>query len=77
MCGLVGILGKLSNATEEIQRMLDTIRHRGPDDTGIWHDDNSGIYLGHQRLAIVDLSDAGKQPMHSPSSRFVHSCLPQ
>lgn len=51
-----------------IRKMNETTRHRGPDGAGIFCDDN--ISLGHNRLSIIDLSDAGKQPMWSQSGRF-------
>ena len=74
MCGLVGFLGGLGSAggDETILRcMTDAIRHRGPDSDGYWIDRDSAIGLGHRRLAIVDLSPAGHQPMESASGRYV------
>ena len=74
MCGLVGFLGGLGSAggDEAILRcMTDAIRHRGPDSDGYWIDRDSAIGLGHRRLAIVDLSPAGHQPMESASGRYV------
>ena len=76
MCGLVGILGgvdPLGGQGDEalIKRMADTIMHRGPDDAGYWCDSEQRIGLGHRRLSIIDLSNAGHQPMQSGSGRYV------
>lgn len=59
MCGICGIYPVKDEAL--IKRMLSALRHRGPDDSGIYIDDN--ISLGHARLSIIDLSERGKQPM--------------
>ncbi len=64
MCGISGIYGlkDRNQATAMVQQMNDSIAHRGPDDAGFYIDEN--IALGHRRLAILDLSPAGHQPMH-------------
>src|SRR5205807_2614069 len=62
MCGVVAVYGPGSRGLAAlVNRMLDTLTHRGPDDSGIWSD--NGIALGNCRLAILDLSPAGHQPM--------------
>ena len=73
MCGITGII-HLDGAPVSpvvLQRMTDAIAHRGPDGEGHWIDGNVGI--GHRRLAIIDLSPAGHQPMISADQRYVLS----
>ena len=71
MCGIAGQfeLNGAPAAAALTQRMLDRIAHRGPDGEAIWSEGSVG--LGHRRLAIIDLSDGGRQPMFSASGRFV------
>lgn len=74
MCGLSGFITDPSRAADVelwLQLMGGVIQHRGPDDMGIWCDAEQGIGLAHTRLAIVDLSPAGHQPMHSRCQRYV------
>lgn len=74
MCGLAGFLGGVAAIGGDealLKRMADTLVHRGPDDAGIWADAENRIGFGHRRLAIVDLSAAGHQPMASANSRYV------
>src|SRR5579885_677674 len=51
--------------------MADALRHRGPDDAGVWVDAAAGVALGFRRLAIIDLSPHGRQPMASADGRYV------
>ena len=72
MCGIAGILRAprdVAPIDERLRRMIDVLGHRGPDDRAMWSDDRIG--LGHTRLSIIDLSAAGRQPMHDPEGRFV------
>ena len=72
MCGIIGFSGSKINHIETVAKnMIHTLNHRGPDDHGIWLDKKADIALGHARLAILDLSSAGHQPMISSSGRFV------
>jgi asparagine synthase (glutamine-hydrolysing) len=75
MCGIAGFLtasGQNCGKLEAIAKaMANTLRHRGPDDDGVWIDADAGIALAHRRLAIHDLSPAGHQPMTSASGRHV------
>jgi len=54
-----------------LRRMADTLRHRGPDDHGLWFDETAAIGLAHTRLSVLDLSASGRQPMLSHSGRYV------
>lgn len=76
MCGIAGlwrIAGPdgSEGLTADIQAMTDRLAPRGPDGDGIWSDPSAGIALGHRRLAIIDVSDAGRQPMVSADGRYV------
>jgi asparagine synthase (glutamine-hydrolysing) len=76
MCGFAGFLGGAAlfgggRAAPLATAMADCIRHRGPDHGGIWLDPDAGVAFAHRRLAIVDLSAAGDQPMESCSGRYV------
>jgi asparagine synthase (glutamine-hydrolysing) len=74
MCGLVGFLGGIAGVDGDaalLRRMSDPLIHRGPDDGGTWFESEQRIGFGHRRLAIVDLSPAGHQPMVSGSARYV------
>jgi len=73
MCGFSGFLNfnpNLGNPLTLLQKMGSQLNHRGPDDSGVWFDDDSGVGFSHQRLAIIDLSLQGHQPMFSASGRF-------
>ena len=73
MCGIVGFLSAAPDPLDPLtlRRMADAVAHRGPDDAGYWTDPEHGIALGHRRLAIVDLSASGHQPMVSACGRYV------
>ena len=74
MCGIAGLAFWQPSARDGVasgERMLDTLIHRGPDGGGLWLDEAHCVLLGHRRLSIIDLSEHGKQPMHSASGRYV------
>jgi asparagine synthase (glutamine-hydrolysing) len=78
VCGIAGILDPTGSLRGEpladaVARMTGALRHRGPDDEGLWSDPAAGIALGHRRLSVLDLSQAGHQPMLSPGGRYVVS----
>ncbi len=76
MCGITGFLDTRRDRSDSelearVTRMSDRIVHRGPDSSGTWVDESNGIALGFRRLAIVDLTPTGRQPMISSSGRFI------
>lgn len=74
MCGLAGFVSWLrfpADASESAVRMAGAIAHRGPDDAGVWCDAEAGVVLAHRRLAVLDLTPAGHQPMRSACGRYV------
>lgn len=75
MCGFAGLIDPLGATADELRTrvgaMAGALAHRGPDDSGDWVDANAGVALGFRRLAIIDLSPAGHQPMISRSGRWV------
>ena len=75
MCGIAGFidptrLGDAEGSARLARAMADTIAHRGPDEGEAWADPASGVGLGFRRLAIIDVSAAGRQPMRSASGRY-------
>lgn len=75
MCGLIGVISKKdspdfnSEYLERLDRALDHMEYRGPDNKGLWSDE--GICLGHRRLSIIDLSDEGNQPFRYQDERYI------
>src|SRR4051794_33344537 len=74
MCGVAGILTDRRITAEELEHnvreMTSALAHRGPDDDGTWLDCDAGLAFGHRRLAIIDLSREGRQPMLSRNGRY-------
>ncbi len=73
MCGICGFID-ISNDPQSdqiIRKMNDVLHHRGPDDDGYWSQRDLGIYFGHKRLSILDLSKNGSQPFQSSSGRYI------
>lgn len=78
MCGIAGLMtlrgqSAFADPAATALAMADALPHRGPDGRDAWGDPEAGIGLGHRRLAIVDLSPTGAQPMHSADGRYVIS----
>jgi asparagine synthase (glutamine-hydrolysing) len=76
MCGIAGFIDKRGAWRAEdwahtAMAMATPLRHRGPDDAGVWSDPAAGVALAHRRLSILDVSPAGHQPMTSSCGRWV------
>ena len=69
MCGIVGFTNRLDNASEILGKMMDRIKHRGPDSEGKYIDEC--IAMGFRRLSIIDLSDVGSQPIFNEDKSLV------
>jgi asparagine synthase (glutamine-hydrolysing) len=66
MCGIAGIIQKNPSLyqQEQLKKMTGALAHRGPDGEGLWQNEEGNVLLGHRRLSIIDLTEAGQQPMH-------------
>jgi len=77
MCGIAGFVTFKPASADALagwaKRMADAITYRGPDASGVWTDAGAGFATSHRRLSIVDLSEAGAQPMQSACNRYVIS----
>lgn len=75
MCGVAGFVSRKGMAEAEASRLIAAmtgpLAHRGPDGDGFWVADGGIAAFGHRRLAIIDLSPAGRQPMRSADGRWV------
>ncbi len=75
MCGIVGFIKTnyvfQNSLNNHLKPMAEAVQLRGPDSVGYFEDQTGCVFLAHRRLAIIDRSDAGAQPMHSISGRFV------
>ena len=72
MCGIYGVVDRANLVdVQQLKRQRDLLKHRGPDDSGLWVSEDKTIGLAHRRLAVVDLSAAGRQPMSSADGRLV------
>ncbi len=71
MCGIAGLCNWGKDWQANIERMNEMMYHRGPDASGVWASEDASVVLGHRRLAIVDLTPAGAQPMESDNGRYI------
>ena len=72
MCGIIGIASKSFNNKDLFFKALSSMKHRGPDSSNVWASkDIKNIFLGHNRLSIIDLTNNSSQPMIDQSGDFV------
>jgi len=71
MCGLIGFYSNKDVVDRRTEQALDMLAHRGPDVRGTFYSSNHKLFLGHHRLSIIDLSDAGNQPFYTADKRYV------
>lgn len=71
MCGIAGFTNRQTTWREDITNMISRLKHRGPDRQDTWTSEDRAIVFGHTRLSILDLSEAGNQPMDSQDGRYV------
>lgn len=78
MCGITGFFSPVSRSRRDLEAVLsdmaDSLRHRGPDAGGVWADPEAGVGFGYRRLALLDISRHGRQPMVSACERYVLAC---
>ena len=71
MCGISGIVARRHVNTDAVEAMNALMRHRGPDGEGVWQSADGQVVLGHRRLAVIDPTPTGAQPMVSPNGDLV------
>ncbi len=71
MCGITGIIANRPFNQKALSAMTERLVHRGPDGQGQWVSEDGQVGLGHRRLAVIDTSQGGHQPMVDPSSRYI------
>lgn len=78
MCGIAGVVSTIGDGHElrakQVSKMMESLAHRGPDGSGMWQDSTGKVCLGHRRLAIIDLSSDGAQPMVASNDRWTITC---
>ena len=70
MCGIAGVISTSIIEHKNLEALIGPIKHRGPDGSGIWINNEKNVGFAHRRLSIIDLSDNGSQPFHSQSKEY-------